>query len=212
MFAGGGAMKKAACGFLVFLTLIGIVGTMTPAMGQEVTAGIVGTVTDPSGAPINGAVVTARDTERGTVWNATTSGAGAYNITRLPVGTYNVKVTAPGFETAIHPSFVLVLNQTARVDVQMKVGKASETIEVTGEAPILQTQSTEVSTLIDANTNVSLPLASRDYLQLTLLAPGVTNVDPDGMRQPQSMTNSGRPYINGNREQANEYLVDGIAQ
>jgi hypothetical protein len=203
-------MKKVACGFVVLLALIGIVGMMTPAMGQEVTAGVVGTVTDGSGAPINGAVVTARDTERGTVWNVTTSDAGVYNITRLPVGTYEVKVAAPGFETAIHPPFVLVLNQTARVDVQMKVGKANETIEVTGEAPILQTQSTEVSTLIDANTEVSLPLASRDYLQLTLLAPGVTNVDPDGMRQPQSMTNSGRPYINGNREQANEYLIDGI--
>ena len=92
-------------------------------MGQEVTAGIVGTVTDPSGAPINGAAVTARDTERGTVWTATTSDAGAYNITRLPVGTYEVKVAAPGFQTAIHPPFILVLNQTARVDVQMKVGK-----------------------------------------------------------------------------------------
>jgi hypothetical protein len=190
--------------------LVGMLGALHSAWGQEVTASIVGTVTDSSGAPINGAVVTTRDTERGIVWNATTSDAGAYNITRLPVGTYDVKVTAPGFETAIHPPFVLVLNQTARVDVQMKVGKASETIEVTGEAPILQTQSTEVSTLIDANTNVSLPLASRNYLQLTLLAPGVTNVDPDGMRQPQSMTNSGRPYINGNREQANEYLIDGI--
>jgi hypothetical protein len=203
-------MKTVACGVLVFLALIGIVGTRTPAFGQEVTAGIVGTVTDSSGAPVNRAVVTARDTERGTVWNTTTSNAGEYNIPRLPVGTYEVKVVAPGFETVIHPPFVLVLNQTARVDVAVRVGKATETVEVTGEAPILQTQSTEVSTLIDSNTEVSLPLASRDYLQLTLLAPGVTNVDPDGMRQPQSMTDSGRPYINGNREQANEYLIDGV--
>jgi hypothetical protein len=210
VLSGGSAMKKVACEFLVVLTLVGIASVLTPAWGQEVTASIVGTVTDSSSAPINGAVVTARDTERGTVWTATTRDAGAYSITLLPVGTYDVKVTAPGFQTAIHPPFVLVLDQTARVDVQMKVGKISETVEVTGAAPILQTQSTEVSTLIDANTNVSLPLASRNYLQLTLLAPGVTNVDPDGMRTPQSMTNSGRPYINGNREQANEYLIDGI--
>src|SRR6202167_350438 len=105
-------MKTLACEFLILLTLIGIVGIMTTAVGQEVTAGIVGTVTDSSGAPVNGAVVTARDTERGTVWNTITSNAGEYNIPRLPVGTYEVKVVAPGFETVIHPPFVLVLNQT----------------------------------------------------------------------------------------------------
>jgi len=202
-------MKRLTWGLLVLLTLA-VFGFLTPAWSQEVTAGVVGTITDPSGAPLNGAAVTVQDTERGTVWNTTTSDAGAYSVTRLPVGIYQVKVTAAGFQTAVHPPFVLVLNQTARVDVQMKVGKVSETVEVTGAAPILQTQSTEVSTVIDANTNVSLPLASRNYLQLTLLAPGVTNVDPDGMRSPQTMLNSGRPYINGNREQANEYLIDGI--
>lgn len=203
-------MKRLTWGLLVLLTLVAFAAFLTPAWSQEVTAGVLGTVTDPSGAPLNGAAVTVRNTEQGTVWTATTTDAGVYNFTRLPVGTYQVKVTAAGFQTAIYPPFVLVLNQTARVDVQMKVGKVSETVEVTGAAPILQTQSTEVSTVIDANTNVSLPLASRNYLQLTLLAPGVTNVDPDGMRSPQTMLNSGRPYINGNREQANEYLIDGI--
>ena len=128
----------------------------------------------------------------------------------LPVGNYTIKITMAGFQTAVEPVFTLVLNQTAGVDVQMKVGSANETVEVSGEAPILQTESVDVSTLIDANTTVSLPLASRNYLQLSLLAPGVTNVDPDGMRSPQNMLNSGRPYINGNREQANEYLIDGI--
>jgi hypothetical protein len=185
-------------------------GALVPAWGQEVTAAIVGSVTDPSGAPINGATVTATDTERGTVWTATTGDSGTFDLLRLPIGTYKVKVTASGFQSVIQPPFTLILNQTARVDVQMKVGNVSETVEVTGAAPILQTQSVDVSTLIDANTNESLPLASRNYLQLTLLAPGATNVDPSGMREVQSMTNSGRPYINGNREQANEYLIDGI--
>jgi hypothetical protein len=192
------------------LLLVGMVSVLQPARSQEVTANIVGTVTDPSGAPVKGATVVAADVDRGTTWNDATNDAGAYNLLRLPVGTYTVKVTATGFDTASHAPFTLVLNQTARVDVQLKVGKISETVEVSGAAPILQTETTEVSTLIDAETNVSLPLASRNYLQLTLLAPGVTNVDPDGMRSPMNMLNSGRPYINGNREQANEYLVDGV--
>jgi hypothetical protein len=203
-------MKKIALGSLVLLALIGLSGVLTAAWAQEVTAAIVGTITDSSGAPITGATVTATDTERGTVWTAQTNDTGAYNLLRLPVGNYTVKVSQTGFQSAQQSAFTLVLNQTARVDVQLEVGKVSETVEVTSAAPVLQTQSTEVSTVIDANTNVSLPLASRNYLQLTLLAPGVTNVDPDGMRSPQTMLNSGRPYINGNREQANEYLIDGI--
>lgn len=203
-------MKSLTVALSFFLALV-LLATASPLMwSQEVTANIVGTVSDPSGAPIKGAAVAATDVDRGTVWNAETNGAGAYNLLRLPIGTYTVKVTAPGFQTVSRAPFTLVLNQTAGIDVQMKVGSASETIEVSGAAPILQTQSVDVSTLIDANTNVSLPLASRNYLQLSLLAPGVTNVDPDGMRTPYNMLSSGRPYINGNREQANEYLIDGI--
>ena len=203
-------MKKLTWALLLLLGVWAFAGALMPVWGQEVTAAIVGTVTDPSGAPIQGATVTATDTERGTAWTATTSDSGTYDLLRLPIGTYKVKIAAQGFQSVIHPPFTLVLNQTARVDAQMKVGNVNEAIEVTSAAPILQTQSVDVSTLIDANTNESLPLASRNYLQLTLLAPGSTNVDPDGMRQPQNMLNSGRPYINGNREQANEYLIDGI--
>jgi hypothetical protein len=195
---------------LVLLAVV-LVNTYSPlSWGQEVTANIVGRVTDPSGAPIKGAAVVAKDVDRGTVWNAVTNDTGSYDLLRLPIGTYTVDVKAPGFRNVSLTPFTLVLNQTAGVDVQMKVGSATETVEVSGAAPILQTQSVDVSTLIDANTSVSLPLASRNYLQLSLLAPGVTNVDPDGMRSPQNMLNSGRPYINGNREQANEYLIDGI--
>jgi hypothetical protein len=203
-------MKKLTWGIAVLLAAVSLIGSLTLAAAQEVTAGITGSVLDPSGAAVKGATATATDTERGTVWTAQTNDAGVFNLTRLPVGTYTVRVNAPGFKAETYSAFTLVLNQTASLNFQMKVGQTSETVEVSAAAPLLQTQSTEVSTLIDAATTTSMPLASRNYLQLTLLAPGATNVDPDGMRQPQSMTNSGRPYINGNREQANEYLLDGI--
>jgi hypothetical protein len=180
------------------------------AWGQEVTASIVGTITDPSGAPINGASVIATDTDRGTVWSAKTNETGAYNITRLPVGNYSVKVTATGFDTAIHPPFTLVLNQTARVDVQMKVGQVTESIEVTGAAPVLQTDTTQVSTVIDAVTNDQLPLATRNYVELTLLSPGSVSPDPDNFNNGDNTANGARPYINGNREQANNFILDGM--
>ncbi|MGA8272527.1 MAG: carboxypeptidase-like regulatory domain-containing protein, partial [Candidatus Sulfotelmatobacter sp.] len=204
-------MKNLACRFAVLLTLVVTAGMITSAVGQEVTAAIVGTVTDPSGAPIKGANVKATDTERGTVWSAETSESGTYNLLRLPIGTYGVKITAPGFQTAVQAPFALALNQTARVDVQLKVGKISETVEVTGSAPILQTESTEVSTVIDSRTVTDLALATRNYVQLTLLSPGAVSVDPASMNLGSQTAEEGaRPYINGNREQANNFLLDGV--
>lgn len=202
-------MKKLTWGILVLLAMVALIGALTPATAQEVTAAIVGTVTDPSNSPIKGATVTATDTDRGTVWTAETNETGTYTLLRLPVGTYTVSVASHGFQTLQHEAFTLVLNQTARVDVQMKVGNVSETIEVSGAPPILQTQSTEVSTVLEANTLQSVPLAARNYIQLTLLSPGATTVNPESLQLPQNMLNSGRPYINGNREQANSFLLDG---
>ena len=110
------------------LLVIGALSVLEPAWSQEVTAGIVGTVVDPSEAPIKDATVTATDTQRGTVRTVNTNDAGAYNITRVPVGIYDVKVSAPGFQTAVHPALTLVLNQTARIDVQMKMGQVTRRI------------------------------------------------------------------------------------
>lgn len=180
------------------------------ARGQEVTAAITGTVTDSSGAPLAGATVTAKDQDRGTTWPTTTNSEGIYALLRIPVGTYTLKIEAKGFQTAVYPSFTLVLNQTARVDAQMKVGAISETVEVTGAVPLLQTESTEVSSLVDSHTITTLPLAARNYVQLSLLSPGTTTVNPSSLSQPQLMTGAGRPDINGNREQAVGFLLDGI--
>ena len=202
-------MRRSMRMGFVLLLLAGIFSVLQPAFGQEVTAGITGTVVDPSGAAIIGATVTATDTDRGTSVTTQTNASGGFNITRLPIGSYSVKASVEGFDTAVYPTFTLSLNQTATLKFEMKVGKISQSVEVQAEAPLLQSQSAEVSTIIDANAATSVPLASRNYLQLTLLSPGATNVNPDSMRTPQQMTNSGRPYINGNREQANQYFLDG---
>src|SRR6266849_1682253 len=196
-------------GFVVVL-LVGVLGVLQAAWGQEVTAAIVGTVTDPSGAPIKDATVTATDTERGTVRTVITNDAGAYNVTRVPVGTYDLRISATGFQTALHSAITLVLNQTARVDMQMKMGQVTETVEVSGSAPVLQTDRTEVSTIIDSRTNDTLPLATRNYVQLTLLAPGAVSPNPNSFNNGDNTASGARPYINGNREQANNFVLDGM--
>jgi Carboxypeptidase regulatory-like domain len=194
----------------LFLWIVALAAVGRSVYAQEVTASIVGTITDSSGAPITGADVTASDTDRGTVRTIKTNEQGAYNFVRLPIGNYTVRVTASGFQTATHPQFSLSLNQTARIDVQMKVGQVSESVEVQGAAPVLQTESTEVSTLISANAVTSIPMAGRNYLQLGLLAPGTTTNNPQGINEPHNLDGNGRPFINGNREQANQYFLDGI--
>src|SRR5437660_12314037 len=195
-------------GFALLLA-VGL-AVVKPAMSQEVTAGIVGTVSDPSGAPIKDATVTATDTERGVVRTAKTNDAGAYNLTRVPVGNYSVRVAAPGFQTAVHPPLTLVLNQTARIDVQMKMGQVTQTVEVTSAAPILKTETAQLDTIIDSRTNDTLPLATRNYVQLTLLAPGSVTPSPASFNNGDNTASGGRPYIIGHRGQANNFILDGM--
>jgi len=137
--------------------------------------------------------------------------AGLYRISQLPAGTYTLKVGKAGFATVSREAFVLAVNQVARIDLALKVGQVSETVEVTGAPPVLETDSTQVNTVIDAQTNDNLPLASRNYVQLTLLAPGAVSTDPSSFNNGNNTGGyGGRPLINGNREQANNFLLDGM--
>ncbi len=181
------------------------------AQGQQSAGSVTGLVTDMSGSAIANATVTIRDTDRGTTWTSRTTDAGLYVFPTIPVGRIQVTVDASGFAHAIREPFTLVLNQVARVDVQLKVSAVSETVTVSGAPPLLQTGSTEVGTIIDANAANSLPLATRDINQLTLLAPGVVTTNIFAFESPQTTFGTGRPYVNGAREQDNNFTLDGMA-
>jgi hypothetical protein len=193
------------------LTLVLLICGANAAFAQEVTATVTGTITDQSGAAIAGANVTAKSVERGITYSATSSESGLYRISNLPIGNYELRAEKEGFQTSAYPAFTLVLNQIARVDVEMKVGQVSQTIEVSGAVPVLKTEATQVDTIINASTNDNLPLASRNYVQLTLLAPGSVSTDPSSFNNGNNTGGyGGRPLINGNREQANYFLLDGM--
>lgn len=206
--------RTCRCFALLFssaaLLIAAIFVPATPLWSQDVTASITGTVTDPSGAAIAGATVTATEVNRGTVYSTKVDQSGIYNLVRIPVGTYNVKAEAKGFASAVQSNVTLVLNQNARMDFALKVGSASETVEVTSAPPVLQTQTTQLSTVVDSTTIENLPLASGNYIQLTLLAPGSVQPNPQTMVQASRIDGAGRPYINGNREQSDNFLLDGI--
>jgi Carboxypeptidase regulatory-like domain len=181
-----------------------------PVQGQQTTAAITGTIVDEGGAAINGATVTVTDTDRGTTFTATTNDGGGYNFVRVPIGNYQVKADAPGFQAAVQTGLTLVLNQTARIDFKMHVGTVTTTAQVTSEAPQLQSETTQVSTLIDSRTVTDIPLATRNYVELTLLAPGSIHPDNSMFNQGDNTASGARPYINGNREQSNNFILDGM--
>jgi hypothetical protein len=184
--------------------------TTTPVIAQEVSAGVTGRITDPTGAAIVGATVTATEVDRRTAWPTETTVEGVYALPRIPAGTYEITVEARGFRTAVRPGIRLEINQRARLDIQMELGAVTETVEITGAPPLLQTEKTDVGSVISANTNVSLPLNGRNFINLTLLAPGVTTPNPATFASGQRTGGGGRPYVNGNREQANNFLLDGV--
>ncbi|HEX4006818.1 MAG TPA: TonB-dependent receptor [Acidobacteriaceae bacterium] len=177
---------------------------------QQSAGSITGTVTDPSGSALPGATVTARDVQQGTTWTTKTDSAGVYEFPRVNVGDIAIKVEASGFAAQQHTAFSLVLNQVARIDFKLAVGQVNETVSVTGEAPLLQTDSTQVGTVLDANTVSSLPLATRDVNQLTLLVPGVVSPNIFAFESSQTTFGTGRPYVNGAREQDNNFSLDGM--
>src|SRR5215470_17959202 len=176
---------------LCCLTLALLVGGANVAIAQEVTATITGTVTDQSGAAVVGATATAKSVERGTTYTSETNDAGIYRIPALPIGRYDLRIEKTGFQASLYPELTLHENQVARVEIELKVGQVSQTVEVTGAAPVLKTEATQVDTIINAATNDNLPLASRNYVQLTLLAPGTVSTDPSSFTSGSNTTNYG---------------------
>ena len=191
-------------------TVIMMLGASSTVWAQQAAGSVTGTVVDPSGSAVVNATVIVRDVDRGTTWTTKTTSAGLYEFPLIPVGNIQVKVEATGFTSESHSAFTLILNQVARLDFHLKVGKVSETVDVTAAPPSLQTGSTELGTLIDANAAANLPLATRDINQLTLLAPGVLTSNIFAFESPQTTFGTGRPYVNGAREQDNNFSLDGM--
>ena len=203
-------MKRISLWGIALVMVVGSFSVCKTVWGQQTTAAVTGTVEDSAGAVLNDATVTARDTERGTSQTTKTGSGGVFNFNNLPIGTYELKAEAAGFEGEVLPPITLVLNERARVDFKMKVGAVTNTVQVSSEAPQLQADTTQVSTLIDSNTIVGIPLATRNYVELTLLAPGSVTPDNSTFNNGDNVANGGRPSIDGHREQSDNFILDGM--
>jgi len=176
---------------------------------QTGAASITGLVSDSTGAAAPGVTVTAINQATNVEYSGTSNSAGNYTITALPVGTYVVKSALTGFKTSTTKPITLEAKQIARLDFRMELGKLEDTVEVVGQAPVLQTESATVGEVISGNTVESLPLNGRNVGQLALLLPGTVTYNPRGFTNIGSI-NMNRPFVNGNREQTNNFTVDGL--
>ena len=179
-----------------------------PLFAQTQFASFTGIVTSKDGNPLPN--VDVRATNQGTQveYPAKSNEAGVYTISALPIGMYRVRATAASFQAYETNPIKLESGQTARVNITMQLG-VSENIEVTGVSPILQTQDAVVGQVVSETTIKAMPLNGRNFSQLSLLMPGVITTEPDSFTEPKNF-GSGRPFVNGQREQENNYMLDGV--
>src|SRR5580658_2458144 len=175
------------------------------AWAQKDTGAIAGTVKDPSGAVVAGAKVRVTDVDRGTEIDAVTNQVGEYTISPLKVGRYKVAVEKTGFKTAIAGPVVVEVQERPSVNVTLEVGHADETVTVTTQSPLLETETSDLGQVVSGDRAVTLPLNGRNYAQLALLGAGVVPSEP-GSRVETSYGFSS----NGARALQNNYLLDGV--
>ncbi|MHB1838663.1 MAG: TonB-dependent receptor [Acidobacteriaceae bacterium] len=195
---------------LMFAILLGV-----SAVAQTITGAIRGAVTDPSGAVVVGAAVTATNVATGVSTSTVTDHSGLYNFQFLPIGTYTITATKSGFDTSSVPEFGLQIDQIAKVDIKLQVGKASTTVNVAStSAPILQTQNATLGTTISANTMESLPLSGQNFQIAGMFVPGAVNPTYGSMGgtsgYERDTSAAAIPSFNGNRQQGNNYIFDGV--
>ncbi|MBO0721157.1 MAG: TonB-dependent receptor [Blastocatellia bacterium] len=205
-------MKRSVQVLQVCMLILGsIIGLSGSCYAQTYTATLTGTVTDPNGGAVANVKVMAVHQGTKLEHTAQTSDSGVYTLPFLPIGDYVVTVEATGFRKLVSNPITLEVNQIARVDLKLVIGDLTQEVMVSDVAPILQTESTTVGQVISGNTTVNLPLNGRSFQQLTLLVPGSISPNVGSFTSPQPNTTGGRPYVNGNREQGNAFLLDGIS-
>src|SRR5437773_6751709 len=147
-----------------------------PASAQVSTATIAGVVQDASGAVIPGVSITAKNVETGVTRTATTDEGGRYTIPELTLGDYEMEAQLPGFQTEVRSGITLSVGRSAVVNFALKVGQVSDKVTITEEAPLVESTTAAMSSLVDERTIRDLPLNGRSWDNLALLQPGVVSV------------------------------------
>ena len=206
---------KAVPFLIVLAILFGLPSLARAAVGGSIS----GTVKDPTGGVVPKATVTATDTDTGIQQNVVTNDAGVYSFQNLPVGHYTLDINATGFRPYRRTSITLDVSSALIVDAMLEIGPTQETVTVEESAVQAETASTQLGDVITAANVAALPLNGRSYTDLLALQPGVmppstiTPLTVQGLGQsvfsPSGDLNPGTLSINGQRERANGFMVNG---
>ncbi len=180
-----------------------VLGIAAPARAQFDAASVLGIITDQSGAAMPGVTVTLTNPATGFTATTVTDDRGQYQFLNVRIGTYTLRAELQGFATAVADEFTVAVGARQRVDLSLAVGGIGETVQVTGAARLLESESSDRGTIISREQIVNLPLNGRAYADLALLSPGVRR---------SSIANSRDASfnVNGLRSALNNFILDGV--
>src|SRR6266851_8372615 len=205
-------MNTKLAKMLVLSWIVGLLFSATPLRAQVAGATLSGTITDAQGGAVVGAKVSAKNGATGVSTDTTTNSSGFYTIVNLNPADYAVSITASGFRTAAS-KVTLTVGAKQELSLALTVGEVSQTVEVTGAAPIVETTNATLSGNVESAQIVELPLNGRDWASLATLEPGVASVRPhEAVDAPGGSTRGLglQMTVDGNRPQQNVYRLNGV--
>src|SRR5216684_4348044 len=193
-----------------WLAVLGLCLVCSTLVSAQSTGGrILGRVADSSGAVLANVKITATNEATGIARDTTTNGSGDYVFLELPVGTYALSFDLSGFKTIVRKNVVLDVNQVITLNMSMQVGASKEVVEVTSEAPLVDTTSTQLGAVVNDRAVSQLPLNSRDTYQFLQLQPGVMSTVGSSNSIVYGSNNAGAVSVNGGRGRSNNFSVNG---
>jgi outer membrane receptor protein involved in Fe transport len=199
-------LRVASYVLAALLTILGV-----SARAQFDNGSLVGTIHDATGAVIPGAAVTVTNDATGIVAKATSNGSGDYELPSLRVGTYTITASASGYADAIAKDIAISVGGRQRIDLSLNVGATSTTVEVSGTALQLETETSERGQEISGYQSAALPLVTRNYADLLGLVTGVRQAPTAATTSSiNSLTRAGAYNVNGQRSMFNNFLLDGM--
>src|SRR5690349_11385422 len=193
-----------------WLLAICFVASSTLLLYAQGTGGrIQGNVSDPTGAVLAGVNVKLTNEQTGVVQTTQTDKAGHYEFPAVPVGNYRLEYEQTGFKKAIKKGLTLLVNQVIMMNMTMQVGGTQEVVEVTSEAPLVDTTSTQLGAVVNDRSVTQLPLNARDTYQFLQLQPGVMSTVGSANSVVYGNDRAGAVSVNGGRGRANNFSVNG---